>query len=376
MPQQPGQIDFTQPPRAIDFSQPPAFKDVYGTPTDEISGFLDRNPGYQFLAADPKFPNRRAGIYPAGKGSEWRTDPNNPTAQNDQWPVDLHIGKHSYEGAKLGLAGATAPLTMELSLPEFLFGTGGALLGGAAGQQGAKAAGAGEFGQEVAGDAAGLLSGMMTTGVTRLASSKVRALYDALPDELQTALRNKATGVVSPRLKNVLDFWDTLGDLRDRFFKTGKLVGELDATGENKPFAGEPRPKPQPWYTHDATGENKPFAGGMDEFTPKPTKPRTMADLANPVAPQSAAQVVPTPARPAGSAGTLAESVAKVTAKPKAAPTASKDPLLTKLRTIAAGLEADEQKQPTSDADLMTELNAMLARVRAGEKLPSIKPVN
>lgn len=39
----------------------------------------------------------------------------------------------------------------------------------------------------------------------------------------------------------------------------------LDATGENKPFAGELPPKVA--RPLDATGENRPFAGGMDEYT-------------------------------------------------------------------------------------------------------------
>jgi len=47
-----------------------------------------------------------------------------------------------------------------------------------------------------------------------------------------------------------------------------RMVGEggevLDATGENKPFAGG-ADEPPPQKVLDATGENKPFAGGVDE---------------------------------------------------------------------------------------------------------------
>ena len=43
-----------------------------------------------------------------------------------------------------------------------------------------------------------------------------------------------------------------------------RALPELDATAENKPFAGAPKPKGE---VLDATGENKAFAGGMDEYT-------------------------------------------------------------------------------------------------------------
>jgi hypothetical protein len=48
-----------------------------------------------------------------------------------------------------------------------------------------------------------------------------------------------------------------------------KIARPLDATGENKPFAGGPDEPPAPKIARplDATGENKPFAGGMDEYT-------------------------------------------------------------------------------------------------------------
>jgi hypothetical protein len=63
-----------------------------------------------------------------------------------------------------------------------------------------------------------------------------------------------------------------------------KLVGEgsevLDATGENKPFAGgADEPTVKPAKELDATGENKPFAGGMDEPLP-PKKPAQSAKAA------------------------------------------------------------------------------------------------
>lgn len=70
---------------------------------------------------------------------------------------------------------------------------------------------------------------------------------------------------------------------------------ELDATGENKAFAGG-LDEPAPQKILDATGENKAFAGGMDEAAPKTilpaeppmlqaqpaqATPRIAADIAN-----------------------------------------------------------------------------------------------
>jgi len=54
----------------------------------------------------------------------------------------------------------------------------------------------------------------------------------------------------------------------------------LDATGENKPFAGG-TDEPAPQKILDATGENKPFAGGMDEPLP-PKKPAQSTKSAAP----------------------------------------------------------------------------------------------
>jgi hypothetical protein len=121
---------------------------------------------------------------------------------------------------------------------------------------------------------------------------------------------------------------------------------ELDATGENKPFAGGTDewtpPKKRSLAELDATGENKPFAGGMDELTAKPAaavtpapKPRTLADLQPEAIAQTQAQAAapePTP-KPAAKP--------KATPKPKAAPvTPSGDPILDALRQKAAAIHA------------------------------------
>jgi hypothetical protein len=254
-------------------------------------------------------------------------------------------GHDTYEGVKLGLMGATAPLTLEATLPEIAGGLVGGAFGNAGAKKLAKAAGAGETGQEVAGDAGSVIGGAAAARMSSWATSGARAIYEALPEDLQALLKRKAVGVASPRLKNAIDLWDTLGQIKDRWTTAKSSPGELDATGENKDFAGEKPPVPARWNAHDATAENKPFAGGMDEaptaipqrFTP-------------PVAAAAPAPVIPEPARP-GAAGQIAESVAepKPQPTPKSAPTPaplqtpSGDPLLERLRGIARDIEQKEQ---------------------------------
>jgi hypothetical protein len=81
-------------------------------PSAEEQTFLQANPHYQYLPADEKFPNRPAGIYPSGPGSEWRTK----DAMMEQHPVDLHFARHTAEGAASGAAVATLPITAGAAL--------------------------------------------------------------------------------------------------------------------------------------------------------------------------------------------------------------------------------------------------------------------
>lgn len=367
-----------------------ARSDYWGTKPDEVESFLKSNPNYQYLDADPKFPNRKPGIYPAGPGSEWRTNPNSGNHDIDQWPVDLHEGKNDWEGFKIGMAGATAPLTMELSLPELIGGLVGGAAGDAGGRKIAKVAGGGEVAQEVSGTAGGLLGGGLGAKLMGVASSGARTLYEALPDELQTALRKKAIGMASPRLKNAIDFWDTLGKLRDRATpEPPSGAAELDATGENKDFAGESPPKPARWDAHDATSENKPFAGGMDERAiPQPVRPAyspgaagSMVDsvvapvakpvaIPEPLAATSAGNAIPRAQAP-GSAGSMVRTVAEPqpgTTAPAAATPVDKwanDPLMKQLRQAAAKIKVQEaidaaKPKESSSPNLEDDLTPLL----------------
>jgi hypothetical protein len=310
----------------------------------EEQQFLQENPNYKWMAADPKFPNRPQGIYPSGPGNEWRKDPS--FAQS---PVDLHLAKHTYEGAKAGAMAATAPLALEATLPQLAGGVVGGAVGSFAGEKAAKAAGSGEFGQEVAGDlgslAGGALAGYAAGAAGKVASSKARAIYEALPESLQKLVRAAAP----TKLKLAVDFWDGLNEWGTR----AKPQPELDATGENKPFAGSPAPKPARWDAFDATGENKPFAGGMDEWMPKPMRPPSV------VVAQPTPAAIPARMSPPGSAGSLVRSVTET-------PPAKPDPLLTRLRAIAADIEAHDKTAAAAKPE--DDLTGLL--------LDSLKPEN
>lgn len=389
-------------------------KDYWGNSSDEVGAFLAQNPGkYQYLDSDPRFPNRRPGIYPAGPGSEWRSNAESPNHDIDQFPIDLHDAKHSWEGFKMAAGMATAPLSMELTLPELIGGVLGGVAGDAGGRKLAKAAGGGDVAQEAAGTAGGLIGGGLGSKLSELATSGARAIYESLPTDLQNSLRRKAIGMASPRLKNALDFWDTLGKIAERGNTTPKPDEELDATGENKPYAGEkppkpprwdahdatgenrdyagePPPKPPRWDAHDATGENKPFAGGMDEWSPPVSKKLPLGDLApetslakqrlqSVVAPEPVPAPTPAPVAPQPAAGSMARSVAapKAAAKTGPADPWANDPLMNQLRAIAAKIDAaggpskfessaEEPEKPQSlDDDLTPLLLESLKQVKA-----------
>lgn len=144
-------------------------------PQGEELQFLQQNSGHGWVSRSPNFPNREEGIYPVGPGNEWRNDPNSPMAQNSQFPVDLHLGLHTYQGAKAGLMAATAPLALEATIPQVVGGLAGGAAGSYAGQKIAQATGAGPVGQEVAGDVGGLAGGLLGMNRATEFASNVRA---------------------------------------------------------------------------------------------------------------------------------------------------------------------------------------------------------
>jgi hypothetical protein len=130
-----------------------------------------------------------------------------------------------------------------------------------------------------------------------------------------------------------------------------KAQPELDATGENKPFAGgtdePPTPKPL-----DATGENKPFAGGMDEpRTPKSaiaTKPAPKPAAA----PARSVVVDPTTGRPEFS-DVVATKQPAAAAAPPASPAAA----------VAAPSRAAAPAAAPAGNDLLSRLSAIAQKI-------------
>lgn len=84
----------------------------------EDRAFLKANPDHVWKSADPKFPNRPAGIYPTSNGNEWRNDP-----EVEQHPIDLHMLKHTAEygiGSAAAVGGPIATMEGALALPAVL----------------------------------------------------------------------------------------------------------------------------------------------------------------------------------------------------------------------------------------------------------------
>jgi hypothetical protein len=84
-----------------------------GGSSQEEQQFLQSNPGYKYIAADSKFPNRPAGIYPSGPGNEWRNDPS-----YSQSPVDLHMARNTAQGAATAAAATAAVPATAIGLGE------------------------------------------------------------------------------------------------------------------------------------------------------------------------------------------------------------------------------------------------------------------
>jgi len=162
----------------------------------------------------------------------------------------------------------------------------------------------------------------------------------------------------------------------------------LDATAENKPFAGEPPPKPAPVL--DATGENKPFAGGMDEYVPpRPKAPRTIVTDPATGRPEFSDVVEAKQAAPPETKGEPApvetkavttetppigeQPVAKGT--PAETPGPAADDLLERLKGVADRIQQQETAAPGSaDEDLVQQAQDSLDMVRARKAVGGPQP--
>lgn len=249
----------------------PKYRDAYGTSSNEIDTFLKLNPGYEFVDADPRFPNMRPGIYPKGSTQQANFHENGkpkaPEQTTDLWPTDPHLIKHAYQSGKEAVAMSTAPLAFEATIPQLIGGVVGGTVGTVGGQKIARAAGAGETGQEVAGDVAGVAGGMAGGAAADWTAAKAAALYKALPKELQSEL----LGVLSPRLKHALNI--------------GKGLSKLGT-------AAEPTPTPEVLQAAPLSQGARPIADPTVGLGQIPIR-----------------QLMETPAPAPGAAGSMVESV-------------------------------------------------------------------
>jgi hypothetical protein len=149
------------------------------------------------------------------------------------------------------------------------------------------------------------------------------------------AYAGHATGIPGAGWAGATIGRDLGAKLADAFSKSPQeFAAELDATAENKPFAGGMDEwTPKPGRPLDATGENKPFAGGMDEprAIPKRYTPPSEAPVsASPAAPASTPTQAPSVPAPSGDAllDRLRAEARNVAAKPKATESAPEQDLM------------------------------------------------
>lgn len=159
---------------------------------------------------------------------------------------------------------------------------------------------------------------------------------------------------------------------------------ELDATGENRPFAGgtdEP-PVPKPARTLDATAENRPFAGGVDE--PKPA--RTI--VRDPQTGQPEFSDVVAAKQAAATSSPAATAAVKQTPVVAAEPVAAPGDVLGRLQENASRIQAQEAATPTGKAeaasgedltqilkDSIEAVKARKAATAAGKPAPSAEEI-
>jgi hypothetical protein len=136
----------------------------------------------------------------------------------------------------------------------------------------------------------------------------------------------------------------------------------LDATGENKPFAGgmdEYAPKPATIL--DATGENRPFAGGFDEYASPATAPAKAPGTAGSMAQSILSPIERAPVEQAPVPKPAPATEAPATPRTRAG-------LLNQLRQNAARIQQQEkaaQAAVPGEEDLTPQLEESLRQVRA-----------
>lgn len=140
------------------------------------------------------------------RGDQWvpvrasSLQPDERLQATEYHPPDADFWKHTYQGAKAGAMVATSPMAIGASLPQLAGGLVGGTVGSTAGSYVAKKAGAGEFGQEVAGDVGGVAGGALGAGAANWLTGKAVAAFKALPTEIQ----KEFVGIMSPRALHAL----------------------------------------------------------------------------------------------------------------------------------------------------------------------------
>lgn len=169
---------------AIDFSQYEAQAPPKSGPID-FSAYESPKPGEVKLSNPSTVPNARI-----------RNLPNPAEGETSPASALYHGMKTGGELAMLPLA----PVIASTPIPELAAGAAGGTAGGVLAKKGAQAAGAGELGQEVAGDAGVLVGGGLASSAEDMAATRLQRLYNALPKELQ----KEVVGTISPRVMHAM----------------------------------------------------------------------------------------------------------------------------------------------------------------------------
>lgn len=299
-------------------------------------------------------------------------------------------GKQAIEAGEDYASGKVTPKGAASVLPEAL-GTGvGTVAGGAVYGKGG----------EIAGDVIAPAVKAIAENPKAIATAPIRLAARSA----ETALNQKLVPLKKiANLGTPADVADTLEvkvpgrDLGLKIPKAKGAIEELDATAENKPFAGEKAPKPAKIL--DATGENKPFAGGIDEAAPAPepvnpaliSPARTLPGQISPevISPARIPGAAPIPARsglmlsgevaPAtagpipGSAGSMASSI---TEAPRPAISFPPEQIIPRMQRIARSIESEPapKAEAADEGDLTDQLKESLRQVNAAKGRTAAAP--
>jgi hypothetical protein len=259
----------------------------------------------------------------------------------------------------------------------------------------AQAAGANVPGMEQSaaeGDVGGVLGHAAAPVATIAAGEALAHGASAVSDAAKTAAQSRigrTAGKTAFDVASDIPVVRQLAKVKQNWEATApQATPDLDATSENKPFAGGPDEYRPSTKELDATGENKSFAGGTDEPSPvrvpkkaaAPAKVEPPAASATPAAASPTAASAPSPEAAAPAAEARRVVVDPQTGRPefsdvlaaKQAPTAAAattDPILARLQQNAAKIQSEESAAaaaPKADEDLTDLLQKSVDQAKAG----------